>query len=381
MNHPRFVSPLVALAAFSTPLVFSPLARAQSPAKNQPADAVIAALAKRYGAKLSAPLVLVSGTRMVKRTRRELGVRLDLPRMAQLAKNGRAPALLVVDKAAMKNALDRVAPKFAQAPRDAKPFVFRGGVKIDKGTFGRALNVPTTAEKLAAALAKRPGIRRFDVSVTKKPPVLTAARLKGINGVLATFSTLVSNNPKRSHNIALAAQRIDATLLSPNETFSLNKTVGKRTHENGFLTAHVFEDGDIVDGIGGGVSQVTGTLFNAAALAGLKINEVNPHSRPVAYLPIGRDATVAFGAKDLRFTNDAKTPVYVSYTFRRPRLTAMFFGRKPANRRISLRPVVQRRAPGDVRAQLYRIVKINGKVAKKERLFSHQYKWKPDKKG
>ncbi len=125
---------------------------------------------------------------------------------------------------------------------------------------------------------------------------------------------------------------------------------------------------------------MTGTLFNAAALAGLKINEVNPHSRPVAYLPVGRDATVAYGAKDLKFTNDTKAPVYVSYMFRRSRLTATLFGRKAAARRISLRPAVQRRAPGDVRAQLYRVIKVNGKVAKKERLFRHQYKWEPDKK-
>jgi len=188
----------------------------------------------------------------VTRTRRELGVRLDLPQMARTAKNGRAPALLIVDKAAMKNALDRLAPTFAQSPRDAKPLVYRGQIKVDKGAFGRALNVPTTAEKLAAAIAKKPATRRFNVSVTKKPPVLTAARLKGINSVLATFSTVTSNNAKRNHNIALAAQRIDGSLLSPGETFSLNKTVGERTQATGFLTAHVLEDGEIVDGIGGG---------------------------------------------------------------------------------------------------------------------------------
>jgi len=375
VNPHRFVVSL-ALAAFVSPFVFSPPVSAAQ----KPPAVTDAVLAKRFGAKLSVPITLVSGARSVKRTRRELGVRLDLAAMKAAAKNGdKTPLVLVVDKGAMKNALVRVAPQFAQPPRDARPFVYRGRVRIDKGAFGRLLNVPTTTEKFAAAFAKNPGLRRFDVSVAKKPPTLTAERLRGINGVIGTFSTLTSDNAKRNHNIALAAQRMDGTLLSPNETFSLNKAVGERTQANGFLTAHVFEDGEIVDGIGGGVSQATGTLFNAAALAGLKINEVHPHSRPIAYLPVGRDATVAFGTKDLRFTNDTSAPVYLSYTFRRPRLTATLFGKKAAGRRVGLRPIVQRRAPGDIRAQLYRIVKVRGKVVKKERLFSHQYKWEPDK--
>ena len=375
MNPHRFVVSL-ALTTFVYPFVFPhPASAAQKPPVVT--DAV---LAKRFGAKLSVPVTLVSGARSVKRTRRELGVRLDLAAMKAAAKKGdKTPVVLVVDKGAMKDSLARIAPQFAQPSRNARPFVFRGRVRIDKGAFGRSLNVATTAEKFAAALAKKPGLRRFEVSVAKKPPALTAERLKGINGVTGTFSTATSNNAKRNHNIALAVQRIDGALLSPNETFSVNKAVGERTQANGFLTANVFEDGEIVPGIGGGVSQATGVLFNAAALAGLKINEVHPHSRPVAYLPVGRDATVAFGAKDLRFTNDTSAPVYLSYTFRRPRLTATLFGKKPIGRRISLRPIVQRRAPGDIRAQLYRIVKVGGKVTKKERLFSHQYKWEPDK--
>jgi vancomycin resistance protein YoaR len=342
-------------------------------------NAQTAALAKRYNSKLDAPIALTDGARKATRTRRELGIRLDLARMKAAAKNNRAPLYLIADKSAMKDALERIAAGFRYPARNAKPYVYRGQVRIDTGAYSRALNVSTTAERLSRAIYEKPNIRRFTVSLDKKPPVLTAARLRGINGVIGTFSTTAAPNAKRNHNIALSVGRINGALLSPGETFSLNDTVGERTHATGFLTAPVFEDGEKVPGIGGGVSQVTGTLFNAAALAGLKINEVYPHSRPVAYIPIGRDATVAYGAKDLRFTNNTKAPVYISYTFRNQRLTATFFGQKAPGRRVSLRPRVKRNGPGNISAELYRVVKVKGKVARKERLFTHRYKWEPDK--
>jgi vancomycin resistance protein YoaR len=288
---------------------------------------------------------------------------------------------LSVDKGALKNALERVAPKFAAPPRNARPFVYRGVVRIAPGAHRRALNVPTTAERIARTVEKNPGTRRFAVALVKDPPVLSADRLKGINGVLGIYSTSASFNAKRNRNINLSINAIDGTLLSLGETFSLNDTVGKRTQARGFRTAPVFEDNEKVPGIGGGVSQVTGTLFNAAALAGLDIVEVHPHSRPVAYIPIGRDATVAYGAKDLKFKNNTKAPVYIAYTFKNQRLQATLFGKKTPGRRVSLRPLVQRKAPGNVSAQLYRVVKVNGKVKAKERLFSHRYKWEPEKRG
>jgi vancomycin resistance protein YoaR len=192
------------------------------------------------------------------------------------------------------------------------------------------------------------------------------------------METTTSANAKRNINIKIAAEAIDGTLLSPGEVFSLNDVVGKRTQARGYRTATVFVNAEKVPGVGGGVSQITGTLFNAAALAGLSIKEVNPHSRPVAYLPVGRDATVAYGDLDLKFANNTKAPVYIAYSFDNPRLRATIFGAKTAGRKVSLRPVVQRLGPGKVNAQLYRVIKQSGKVTAKERLLNHQYRWKPE---
>jgi vancomycin resistance protein YoaR len=328
---------------------------------------------QRQTTRLDVSLYLTDGLRTVVRTRRELGF--------QLASRPGQPITFAVDRGALKAALRRIAPRFRQAAVNARPYVYRGTLKIDPGSYSRALNVPATAERLAAVVALNPATVRFRVSLDKKPPVLTAVRLKGITGVLGSYSTTARRNPKREKNIRLAVNSIDGTLLSPGETFSLKQTIGKLTQASGYRTAPVFIQAETVPGIGGGVSQVTGTLFNAAALAGLKIVEVHPHSRPVSYIPVGRDATFSYGAKNLKFTNQTRAPVYIAYSFHGRRLRATFYGRKKPGQKVTLRPRVQRLGLGRINAQLFRVVRQNGKVVAKERLLRHAYRWNPRTRG
>ncbi len=339
-----------------------------------------AQLQKRLASKLEASLALSDGVKTVKRTRADLGIRLDMDRMMRgvRAKQKFVPLILEVDKAALKNALERLTDEFEQPAVNAKPYFYRGSFRILEGRYKRALNVPTTAEQLVQQVEKDPALRSFRVAIAKTPPAVTADKLKGITGRLASFATTAARNPPRDNNIEIAVEAIDGTLLSPGETFSLNKTVGRRTKARGYKEAPVFVDAKKVEGIGGGVSQVTGTLFNAAALAGLKIEEVHPHSRPVAYLGLGRDATVAYGQKDLRFTNNTNAPVYISYTFRGQRLNATLYGKETDGRTVTLRRRVRRRGPGKIDAQLFRTIKDKGALVAKQRLFSHGYRWEPD---
>jgi len=287
------------------------------------------------------------------------------------------PVRFEVDRAPLKRALEAQADVFKAEARNAKPYTFKGEFHLDPGQHARALNVPTTAELFARAVEKDASTVRWQVTLNKTPPALTAEALEGIDGVLASFSSVAAKNASRDNNIAVAVASIHGMVLKPGETFSLNQTVGERTKARGFQTATVFVNAKPVPGVGGGVSQVTGTLFNAAALAGLTIDEVNPHSRPVAYLPLGRDATVAYGDKDLRFTNNTDAPIYITYTFRNQTLSVTLFGKKTPGEQISLRPSIQRLGPGKINAQLYRIVKQDGKVISKSRLFSHAYRWQP----
>lgn len=120
-----------------------------------------------------------------------------------------------------------------------------------------------------------------------------------------------AGNIDRSHNIALAAKAIDGTVVFPGETFSFNRVVGIRTTGKGYRKAAVIVRGELSEGIGGGICQVSSTLFNAADRAGLSIVQRYSHSRHVPYVPPGRDATVSWGGPDFVFKNAYNQPVLI----------------------------------------------------------------------
>jgi Uncharacterized vancomycin resistance protein len=120
-----------------------------------------------------------------------------------------------------------------------------------------------------------------------------------------------SNNKNRSHNIALAAKAISNTVVFPGETFSFNRTVGPRTVEKGYLSAAVIVRGELSEGVGGGICQVSSTLFNATDSAGLKIVQRYSHSRHVPYVMPGRDATVSWDGPDFVFRNEYNQPILI----------------------------------------------------------------------
>ncbi len=120
-----------------------------------------------------------------------------------------------------------------------------------------------------------------------------------------------ANNEARSQNILLASNAINNYVLFPGETFSFNKVVGKRTAAKGYLTAPVIVKGELSEGIGGGICQVSSTLFNAVDNAGLKILKRYSHSKLVPYVPPGRDATVSWYGPDFSFQNEYNQPILI----------------------------------------------------------------------
>ena len=128
---------------------------------------------------------------------------------------------------------------------------------------------------------------------------------------IAKFSTYYGDSSEnRKHNVALAAKAIDGFVLPPEEEFSFNDTVGARTEERGYRTAYIISEGNFVEGVGGGVCQVSGTLYNCALLADLAVTCVHPHSLPVSYVAPSFDAMVS-SASDLRFANTLSAPVTI----------------------------------------------------------------------
>jgi len=138
--------------------------------------------------------------------------------------------------------------------------------------------------------------------------LMTQVRKKTIGQYTTYFN---SGNKNRSHNIALASKAINNTVVLPGEIFSFNKVVGKRTRAKGYLQAPVIVRGELSEGIGGGICQVSSTLFNAVDKAGLHIVQRYSHSRHVAYVRPGRDATVSWYGPDFAFQNKYAYPVLI----------------------------------------------------------------------
>ena len=179
------------------------------------------------------------------------------------------------------------------------------GISFDMDTAERILadNVSNTEPYIIPAVVTIP-----EVTVAQ-------LRSKFAVDVLGSYTTnFASSDANRASNVSLAASKINGVVLNPGERFSFNDIVGPRTAATGFKTAHVYEGDRVVDGMGGGICQVSSTLYNAVLLADLKIVYRTNHSMPVTYVPLGRDATVSYGTIDFIFENNKKHPVTIVAT-------------------------------------------------------------------
>lgn len=130
--------------------------------------------------------------------------------------------------------------------------------------------------------------------------------------LLSDFSTsFTSSNSNRSTNITLAAEKINGVVLMPGETFSYNETVGKRTAAAGFKSAPAYSNGEVVQEIGGGICQVSSTLYNAVLYANLEVTDRSNHCFKPSYVKPGLDATVSWGAPDFKFVNNRNYPIKI----------------------------------------------------------------------
>lgn len=208
-------------------------------------------------------------------------------------------------------------------------------VSITPGRAGALLDIPASLEILDQSLLQnlrtgRPLPETLTLAYQDNPPRVTEAMLKEIDTLLGSYTTTYATSTRnRANNVDTAARAIDGTVLLPGETFSFNKIVGPRDPDNGFRTAPVIVDGQLQPGMGGGVCQVSTTLYNAALLANLAIVARSHHSLPVHYVPPGQDATVAYGAIDFKFTNSMATPVLIEAKTGGRRLTMRVLGKGP----------------------------------------------------
>lgn len=227
-------------------------------------------------------------------------------------------------------------------PQDARLVIDdRDQITIIPSKTGIAVDLDVSLEELK--LFKKPFAGEIELQFREEQPKISTADIEamGINGIISSFTTKFdANNHNRAYNIALAAGAINNTLLKPGEVFSFNKKVGPRTAERGYREAIVIVSNQFVPGLGGGVCQVSTTLYNVALLAGLDIVERSNHSLAVSYVPLGRDAAVSYGSQDLKFRNNLGSHVYIKTSTGNGSVTMKIFGNKQQQKNVQLETVV-----------------------------------------
>ena len=216
--------------------------------------------------------------------------------------------------------------------------------------------------------------------------------------ILGTFSTTYNtSNQNRITNLKLASEKIDGTIILPGETFSYNKVVGERTIAKGYKEAAVYAGGKVVDGIGGGICQLSSTLYNSVLYANLEITSRSNHRFLTSYVTAGRDATVSWGTIDFCFKNTRSYPIKITSEVKNGVVTTSIYGIKEEKEyevvieskvtevipystkyvkdstlKEDEEEIVQYGANG-AKSETYKIVKYNGIVVSREQISSDIY--------
>jgi vancomycin resistance protein YoaR len=231
-------------------------------------------------------------------------------------RDGRSTLVPFMDATKLQPLLDAIAPLVQQAATDAHFEHNDTKVWVAAGKTGKELDPEATAEAITKATLKKSG-RTAKVALKSKDPAITAAKLKemGVKTLLASYKTRYYDSADRRTNVKMATKYATNVLLAPGEEYDFDERVGPRTPARGFkLAKGITGPGVLEDVLGGGICQVSTTMFNAVAggKAGLKIDERWNHSIYISHYPKGRDATVTAGGKNLRFTNDTEHYIWIA---------------------------------------------------------------------
>ncbi len=198
------------------------------------------------------------------------------------------------------------------------------GVRVRPAVTGQKVDVAAAVTALRATVAAR-GTSLTLPLVTTEPEVTTAEAAK-VDQLIGTFTTLHPCCAPRVTNIHRIAEIVDGAVIAPGQTFSLNARSGRRTLERGFVNAPAIAEGELVSQVGGGVSQFSTTLFNAAWFSGLTIVKHQPHSKYISRYPPGREATLDYDTIDQVIRNDTAVPVVIRASTTATSVTVALYG-------------------------------------------------------
>lgn len=286
--------------------------------------------------------------------------------------------------------------------REAVDATFRikgSSIIIDGGQNGKRISrLELKKLVLDANLTDKPSVivplEEFEPNITKDD-----IKKMGLKDKIATYTTKYNPSDKNKiHNIGVSSDAISGKLLAPGEIFDYFGLVGRPTESRGYKEGNAYVNGELVSDIGGGICQVSSTIYNAALLSGMEIVERHNHGLPVYYVPAGRDATLWYGSKNFKFKNTSKYYVYVQIVVEKTSMTVNFYGTKsdktysveseitsyidPAVTVVHDSSVaagkeeVKSSGAYGYKSEAYRIVKKNGAVVSRELLSKDTYKAK-----
>ncbi len=281
-----------------------------------------------------------------------------------------------------------------------------GEFQVVEGKTGYTLDVETSIDKVSRALSEEWDRKActivLDVEVSE--PRGKAEDLAQVKDVLGTFTTsYASSGPNRSQNVANGANLINGILLYPGDEFSTYENVSPFSTANGYYMAGSYMNGKVVDSLGGGICQVSTTLYNAVLLAELEVTERHNHSMIVTYVDPSADAAIAESSgKDFKFVNNLEYPIYIEGTTANKRITFTIYGKetRAANRQVSYESKVLEviNPPADIiypdaaqpigyvvsdsahigyKAQLWKVVTEDGREVSRTQVNSSSYKMVP----
>ena len=316
------------------------------------------------------------------------------------------PLELKIDEQKARNIISDECVKYDIEAEDALMSRSNGNFEITAGQDGQTVNVESSVEKIASYISSdftgEPASIDLVIDVVK--PKGNAETLRSLTDVLGKFTTrFYSSGKDRVTNVTNGCRLINGTLMYPGDQISVSQTISPMTEENGYALAGSYLNGKVVESFGGGICQVSTTLYQAVLRAELQVDERYNHSMVVNYVDHSMDAAIAEGIKDFKFTNNLDNPIYIDgYTTPDKTITFTIYGveTRPSNRTLEFEsvdleenePVGERivadssMAAGSTRKQsahigyrseLYKIVKVDGEEKERIKVNSSTYQAVP----
>ncbi|MDR0396094.1 MAG: VanW family protein [Oscillospiraceae bacterium] len=235
------------------------------------------------------------------------------------------------EKSAVRTLTDQVARRLTIEGHDAQVADFNFSTRqftFTDALAGQIVDPDLLFTQVASALDSRDYGAVIEAPIVHVEPSVTREEVQALYGKVSGFTTSTTGNENRNTNISLAARAINGTVVQPGDIFSFNDVTGQRTYAKGYREAGAIQNGTLIDEVGGGVCQVSTTLFNALVRSGLDISMRNPHAWPVDYVNRGEDAMVNWPDKDMRMKNNTGGPIYIIGSYANRTLTFEIYGRK-----------------------------------------------------